>query len=247
MAGSRHRTGATLTDRTGPVTGLLGGSFNPAHGGHRRITLFAIDALGLDEAWWLVSPGNPLKPRAGMAPLAARFASARRQARRAPIRVTAIERELGTRYTVDTLRALLRRWPKRRFVWLMGADNLAQFHHWRDWRKIARLMPIAVIARPGYDDAVVASPAMAWLGKYRSPLTRLKRPDRWSAPVLVTLRFDPDTRSATAIRRADPDWATKFASQTSCHDSGLKPGRSSKMSGCLRDDVTHHPISGYLA
>ena len=102
------------------VTGLLGGSFNPAHGAHRRISLAARQALGLDEVWWLVSPGNPLKPSAGMAPLAARVRSARREARGAPIRVTAIERELGTRYTIDTLRALKRRYPKRRFVWLMG-------------------------------------------------------------------------------------------------------------------------------
>ncbi|MCB2088110.1 MAG: nicotinate-nucleotide adenylyltransferase, partial [Sphingomonadaceae bacterium] len=153
--------------RSGPWTGLLGGSFNPAHGGHRKVTLAALEALALDEAWWLVSPGNPLKPRAGMAPLPARFASAVKQARRAPIRVTAIERELGTRYTVDTLQALLRRYPRRRFVWLMGADNLAQFHHWKDWRRIARLMPIAVIARPGYDQSAIASPAMVWLRRYR--------------------------------------------------------------------------------
>ena len=132
-----------------PVTGLLGGSFNPAHGGHRRITLFAMAALGLDEAWWLVSPGNPLKPRAGMAPLAARYRSALRQARAAPIRVTAIERELGTVFTADTLRAIRRRFPRRRFVWLMGSDNLAQVHRWRRWRQIARDMPIAGIARHG--------------------------------------------------------------------------------------------------
>ena len=87
-------------------TGLLGGSFNPAHGGHRRISRFAMEALGLDEVWWLVSPGNPLKPKKGMAPLSARVRSAMVQAKRAPIRVTAIERELGTRYTVDTLAAL---------------------------------------------------------------------------------------------------------------------------------------------
>ena len=101
-----------------------------------------MEALGLDEIWWLVSPGNPLKPQMGMAPLAARFASARRAARRAPIRVTAIERQLGTIYTVDTLAALLRRFPERRFIWLMGADNLAQFHRWRDWRRIAALVPL---------------------------------------------------------------------------------------------------------
>ncbi|MCK9540527.1 MAG: nicotinate-nucleotide adenylyltransferase [Novosphingobium sp.] len=197
--------------RTGPRTGLLGGSFNPAHGGHRRITLFAMAALGLDEVWWLVSPGNPLKPDAGMAPLAARFASARRQARRAPVRVTAIERELGTRYTVDTLRKLMARWPRRRFIWLMGADNLADFSRWRDWRGIARTMPIAVVARPGYDARAFASPAMAWLRRYRVPLAGLRNRKEWSAPALVILRFDPDERSATAIRRACPDWASRFS------------------------------------
>ena len=191
--------------------GLLGGSFNPAHGGHRRISLFALRALGLDEVWWLVSPGNPLKPAAGMAPLAARMRSAMAQARRAPIRVTAIERQLGTRYTIDTLAALRRRYPSREFVWLMGADNLAQFHRWKDWRGIARTMPIAVVARPGYDARALASPAMAWLRHFSVPLTSFVNRGEWSAPALVTLRFDPDERSATAIRRADPDWALRFA------------------------------------
>lgn len=192
--------------------GLLGGSFNPAHGGHRRISLFARRALGLDEVWWLVSPGNPLKPSAGMAPLAARFGSAKLQARRAPIRVTAIERELGTRYTVDTLGALRRRYPKIDFCWLMGSDNLAQFHLWCDWRGIARSMPIAVIARPGYDGAALASPAMAWLRRYSASAASLARGDDWSAPALVILRFDPDDSSATAIRRVDPDWMMRFES-----------------------------------
>ena len=231
MAGARRRAGTAL-NRTGPVVGLLGGSLNPAHGGHRRITLFAIAALALDEAWWLVSPGNPLKPRAGMAPLPVRVAMARRQARRARIRVSAIERELGTRYTVDTLRALLRRYPRRRFVWLMGADNLAQFHKWKDWRAMARLMPIAVIARPGYDGAALASPAMAWLGRFRRPPSSLRNPERWSAPALVTLRFDPDARSATAIRLADPEWA-RTAGQ--------------RLSRPVRDDVTHRLIPGERA
>jgi nicotinate-nucleotide adenylyltransferase len=191
-------------------TGLLGGSFNPAHGGHRRISLFAADALGLDEVWWLVSPGNPLKPRQGMAPLTARMASARRMARRAPIRVSALESELGTRFTADTLKAMRRRWPRRRFVWLMGADNLAQFARWKDWRGIARTMPIAVIARPGYDRAAIASPAMAWLRRYRTAAAGFHNRTGWSAPALVLLRFDPDRRSATAIRRADPNWAASL-------------------------------------
>jgi nicotinate-nucleotide adenylyltransferase len=206
------------------LTGLLGGSFNPAHGAHRAITRGAIDALGLDEAWWLVSPGNPLKPRKGMAPLAARVRSARAMARRLPVKVTAIERRLGTVYTIDTLRALKRRYPKRRFVWLMGADNLAQFHHWRQWRSIAREMPIAVIDRPGYDGAAVASPAMAWLRRFRAPAGGLSKRGEWSAPALLLLRFDPDPRSATALRRADPDWARRFI--------GAPP----------RDQVTHDLI-----
>jgi len=189
------------------LTGLLGGSFNPAHGGHRRITLFAAKALGLDETWWLVSPGNPLKPQAGMAPLKARLLSARAQARRAAIVPTGIEQQLGTRYTVDTLAKLVRRYPKRRFVWLMGSDNLAQLHRWKDWRRIARTMPIAIIARPGYDAGAMTSPAMAWLRRYRVPAASFRKRGQWSAPALVLLRFDPDHRSATAIRRANAEWA----------------------------------------
>lgn len=193
-------------------TGLLGGSFNPAHGGHRRISLFAAAALALDEVWWLVSPGNPLKPAAGMAPLNARLASARKQARRAPIRVTAIERDLDTVFTAETLAALVRRYPKRRFVWIMGSDNLAQFHRWKEWRRIARTMPIAVIARPGYDAHAVTSPATAWLRRFRVPVSRLRNRGSWSAPALVFLAFDPDPRSATARRKEKPDWAGAYVS-----------------------------------
>ncbi len=228
MAGARSRAGKALTVSFGLHTGLLGGSFNPAHGGHRRITQFALHALGLDEAWWLVSPGNPLKPGAGMAPLAARIESARKQARRAPIRVSALEREFGTRYTVDTLKILRRRWPKRRFIWLMGSDNLAQFSQWKRWRTIARLMPIAVIARPGYDAAAFASPAMAWLRRYRRRPASIRNRAVWSAPALVILRFDPDRRSATAIRQADPYWSSHYSGKA------------------LRDGVTHHLITSPL-
>jgi nicotinate-nucleotide adenylyltransferase len=192
------------------LTGLLGGSFNPAHGGHRRITLFAAEALGLDETWWLVSPGNPLKPQDDMGSLKARLRSAEKQARRARIVPSAIELDLDTRYTVDTLRKLVRRYPKRRFVWLMGADNLAQFHLWKGWRRIARTMPIAVIARPGYDAAAMTSPAMAWLRRYLVPAASFRTRGQWSAPALVLLRFDPDHRSATAIRRAHAGWAEQL-------------------------------------
>ena len=197
------------------LTGLLGGSFNPAHGGHRRIALFAAEALGLDETWWLVSPGNPLKLEAGMAPLSARLLSARKQARRAAIVPTGIEQQLRTRYTVDTLEKLVRRYPKRRFVWLMGADNLAQLHRWKDWRRLARTMPIAVIARPGYDTHAMVSPAMAWLRRYRVPAASIRKRGQWSAPALVLLHFDPDHRSATAIRRAHAGWAEDYLGQGS--------------------------------
>lgn len=191
-------------------TGLLGGSFNPAHAGHRHISLFAISALGLDEMWWLVSPGNPLKPVEGMAPLPARLASAREMARRAPIRATAIETRLGTRYTADTLGKLVRAFPNRRFVWVMGADNLAQFDRWRGWRQIARTVTIAVVARPGYDADARASRAMGWLRRFVRPGTKAKHWTTWSPPALVLLRFYPDRGSATRLRAKTPGWHLTF-------------------------------------
>jgi len=186
--------------------GLLGGSFNPAHRGHRRISRFAAQALDLDEIWWLVSPGNPLKEAAGMAPLGPRFRSALRAARGLPIRVSAIERELGTTYTVETIQALRRRYPHTRFVWLMGADNLVQFHRWRDWRRIAALVPIAVIGRPGYDGRAHAARAMGWLRRYVRPAGQARHWTKWRLPALVLLRSPPDPTSATALRAADPCW-----------------------------------------
>ncbi len=159
-----------------------------------------------------------------MAPIERRLAAAHRVARGSRIRPTAIERELGTRYTIDTLRALKRRYPKRRFMWLMGADNLAQLHLWRDWRGIAREMPIAVIARPGYDAPARAAVAMGWLGRYERPATCALEWTDWSLPAIVLLRFPADTRSASAIRAAQPDWAQH------------EPLRLS------HDPVTHRPL-----
>ncbi|MBX9795302.1 nicotinate-nucleotide adenylyltransferase [Sphingomonas sp.] len=191
--------------------GLLGGSFNPAHRGHRAISLAAIAALDLDEVWWLVSPGNPLKAGSpDMAPLTVRMASARRVARRAPIRATDIECRLGTRYTIDTLDKLIARYPRHRFIWLMGADNLAQFHRWRDWRRIARRTPIAVIARPGYEGIARAAPATGWLRHFVHPAAQAQDWTRWSLPALVLLRFRPDDTSATRLRMADPAWQRHF-------------------------------------
>ena len=146
-----------------------------------------------------------------MAPFAARLASARRQARRAPIRASDLEARLGTRYTIDTVRAIVRRTPRHRFVWLMGADNLAQFDRWRDWRDIARTLPIAVIARPGYDGPAHAAPAMGWLRRFQRPARQAMDWTSWSVPALVMLRFRPDPTSATRIRAADPGWYARRA------------------------------------
>jgi len=168
--------------------------------------MHAIDALGLDEMWWLVSPGNPLKPRAGMAPLPVRYRSAVRAARGYPIRATAIEQQLGSPYTYDTLLALTRLYPKRRFVWIMGADNLPQFHRWREWRRIAALVPIAVVARPGYDGAARAARAMGWLRRFVRPAADASDWTRWRPPALVFLQLPLDPTSATGIRAACPDW-----------------------------------------
>jgi nicotinate-nucleotide adenylyltransferase len=130
--------------------GLLGGSFNPAHAAHRQISLGAMKRLGLDQVWWLVSPGNPLKDRSNAPDLASRVAVARTLARHPRIVVTGFEGARGSAYTVDTLRYLKRRFPGVHFVWLMGADNLAQFHRWRAWAELFRMVPIAVVDRPGY-------------------------------------------------------------------------------------------------
>ncbi|AEI38343.1 MAG: nicotinate-nucleotide adenylyltransferase [Zymomonas mobilis subsp. pomaceae] len=208
------------------LTGLLGGSFNPAHQGHRHISLLAKKALGLDEIWWMVSPGNPLKSQAkDMASLSQRFASARRMTRYSPIKVTAIERDLHCRFTVDTLRRLIRRYPNRRFVWLMGMDNLKQFQQWKNWQQIARMVVIAVIARPSYDNKVHAVRAMSWLRRFVRPASRSLYWTDWRPPALVLLRFRPDPSSATVTRARQPDWHKTYS------------GRG------LRDAVTWRPIS----
>jgi nicotinate-nucleotide adenylyltransferase len=187
--------------------GLLGGSFNPAHKAHRRISLAAMDALGLDEVWWLVSPGNPLKEGANdMAPFEARFGSAERLAKRAPIRVSDFETREGVRYTADTVRLLKGRFPSHDFIWLLGSDTLPNFHKWRDWRGLAREVPIAVIRRPGYDSAAHAARAMGWLRRFVHPSSQAKRWTEWSAPAILMLRLPPDPTSATAVRAHDPNW-----------------------------------------
>jgi nicotinate-nucleotide adenylyltransferase len=194
--------------------GLLGGSFNPAHRAHRAMSLAAAHALGLDEVWWLVSPGNPLKPREGMAPYPARFASARSQARRSLIKVSDVERRLGTVYTADTLRALTRLYPRHRFIWLMGEDTVAQFHQWKNWRRLAAMVPIAVLSRPGYDGEARTARVASWLRRFVRPGAHAKDWTRWSAPAIVFLRLPPDRTSATQLRAANPYWHKRFARNT---------------------------------
>lgn len=186
--------------------GLLGGSFNPAHRGHRATSLAAMEALGLDEIWWLVSPGNPLKPKNGMAPYAARLASARHIARRSRIKVKDFERQVGTIYTVDTVAALLGHYPRHDFIWLMGADTVTQFHQWKQWRSLAALVPIAILPRPGYDGAARAARAMGWLRGFVRPAAASSDWTTWSAPAITFLRLPPDPTSATALRGQNPFW-----------------------------------------
>src|SRR5205814_713989 len=186
---------------SGRRIGLLGGSFNPAHGGHVHVSRLALQRLRLDEVWWLVSPQNPLKPPAGMAPFTDRFAQARKAAageRR--IRVTRIEAELGSTYTADTLKALRRRFPHARFVWLMGGDNLAQLPYWRQWQDIFRTVPIAVFARPGASLKALAGMPAQRFARWRIPATAARRLAAIPPPAWVFFHTRLDPRSATAIR-----------------------------------------------
>jgi nicotinate-nucleotide adenylyltransferase len=180
--------------------GLLGGSFNPAHDGHRHVAEAVRRALRLDEVWLLVSPGNPLKPRAGMAPLAERLASARAVADGRRIVATDIERPLGTRYTLDTLRALRRRFPRARFVFVIGADNLVQLPRWVGWTRLAARMPIAVLPRPGWTRRALAGKAARRLARHRRrPGALLAGPAPAHAP-WAFIRAAEHPASATAIR-----------------------------------------------
>ncbi len=203
------------------AVGLLGGSFNPAHGGHRHISVEALRRLGLDEVWWLVSPQNPLKPADGMALLATRVAAAAAVAAHRRIHVSDLEVGLGTRFAVDTVAALQRRYPTVRFIWLMGADNLVHLHRWSRWRRLAARVPIAVFARPGYMTGALAAPAMAWFGHRRHAAAAARRWREWRLPAIVVLDIRMSPLSATAIRRVDPDWASRSPRASSARSSQL--------------------------
>jgi nicotinate-nucleotide adenylyltransferase len=180
--------------------GLLGGSFNPAHGGHLHVARIALRRLKLDQIWLMVSPGNPLKPERGMAPMDERLCSAQGIADGRRIVATGIESHLHTRYTVDSLRELRRRFPNTRFVWLMGADNLVQLPDWNEWMEIARHTVFAVLPRPTYNHRALAGLAAQRL----RPSRRLERCAPalagLAAPAWVFLPAPQNTQSATAIR-----------------------------------------------
>ena len=184
--------------------GLLGGSFNPAHDGHRHVSLEALKRLGLDEVWWLVSPQNPLKSDDGMEPLATRVARARQLAHHPRIRVDAPELLLGTRYTLDTVRELRRLYPHAHFVWLMGADILPQLVRWLGWRELFETIPIAAFARPGWSYAALQSAAPRAFPRYRLDAGQARRLATAAAPAWCFIPSRLDSHSATAIRAVRP-------------------------------------------
>jgi nicotinate-nucleotide adenylyltransferase len=199
-------TSAPLTDSRwikppGPVApglriGLFGGSFNPAHSGHLYVSLTALRRLKLDYVWWLVSPGNPLKATSGAADFARRFASAQKIACHPRLIVSDIERQLGTRYTMDTVKKLLRRFPQVQFVWLMGSDNLENFHLWRDWQKLALSLPLGVVQRPGSIMAAVHAAPIRRYGVRRMDNSDVLPPP----PAILILDGARNPESATRLR-----------------------------------------------
>jgi nicotinate-nucleotide adenylyltransferase len=189
--------------------GLLGGSFNPPHDAHRAISQFAIKRLKLDRVWWLVTPGNPLKNYGGLHDLDQRIEAARQIADDPRIDVSCLESVIGTRYTVDTVTYLRRRASGLRFVWIMGADNLAQFHRWQNWRRIASEVPIAVIDRPPQSFRALAAPAAQALARYRLPENQAGRLADQRAPAWVFLTGMKLNLSSTGLRNPDGSWRTK--------------------------------------
>ena len=189
--------------------GLLGGSFNPPHAAHRAISLFAIKRLKLDRVWWLVTPGNPLKENGALRDLDERVEVARKLANDPRIDVSCLESVIGTRYTVDTITYLRRRASGLRFVWIMGADNLAQFHRWQNWRRIAAEVPIAVIDRPPQSFRALAAPAAQALARSRLPENQAARLADQHAPAWVFLTGMKLKLSSTTLRNPDGSWRTK--------------------------------------
>jgi nicotinate-nucleotide adenylyltransferase len=206
---SRSAARAIPFHTDGMRIGLLGGSFNPPHAAHRAISQYAIKRLQLDRVWWLVTPGNPLKHNGALHDLAERAAAARRMADDPRIDVSCLEAVIGTRYTADTIAYLRSRASGLRLVWIMGADNLAQFHRWQNWRRLASEVPIAVIDRPPQSFRALASPAARALARYRLPESEAGSLADRRAPAWVFLTGMKLNLSSTGLRNPDGSWMTK--------------------------------------
>lgn len=187
----------------GQRIGLLGGSFNPAHAGHVHISESAIKLLDLDRVWWLVSPQNPLKPERGMKPALDRLRAAREFVTNPLIEPTGIEMDEGLTYTSDTLAYLTEKFPEAQFVWLMGADNLLEFHRWRNWPDIFQAMPIAVLARPNYSLRALNSKAAKRFERYRMRSSAAKKLATTKPPAWIFLPIQLHDASSTEIRESE--------------------------------------------
>ena len=200
MGGLRqHVSGNSIFAK--PRIGLLGGSFNPTHEGHLHISLMALQRLGLDELWWLVSPSNPLKKSHDLAPYDSRLAGARKMARHPRITVSDFEARVGTSYTVHTLRALMRRFGGVRFVWIAGADILIEMPLWRDWEAIFRAVPIAIFDRPTYSLKALSGLAAQRFGRAPLPERHVAKLAERSPPAWTFIPGCRNPASATKLRK----------------------------------------------
>ncbi len=186
----------------GQRIGVMGGTFNPPHEGHVVVARTALKRLNLDRVWWLVTPGNPLKSHDGLAPVEERMAAARDLISDPRMIMTAFERVLGTPYTAATLQFLVTRYPTVKFVWVMGADNLATFHHWQRWRDIAAAMPFAVVDRPGWHLTPLYAPAARAFARHRVPERDASDLVNRPPPAWTFLTTRLSALSSSAIREA---------------------------------------------
>jgi nicotinate-nucleotide adenylyltransferase len=183
--------------------GLFGGSFNPPHSGHRLVADIALKRLGLDQLWWLVTPGNPLKDHSGLADLDTRVAKVTQLARHPAMRVSALEAGLGSSFSARTIARLRAVRPGLSFVWIMGADNLAGFHRWQNWRGIMESVPVAVVDRPGATLSAMSAPAAQAFARHRWPEAEAGRIATAQPPAWVFLHGPRDPASSTDIRQRE--------------------------------------------
>ena len=188
----------------GQRIGIMGGSFNPPHEGHQLVAETALKRLQLDQLWWLVTPGNPLKANGGLPPQAERMDLCRQFARGPKMKITGFESELGTPYTAATLSFLRERYPSVHFVWVMGADNLASFHRWQRWREIAQTMPIAVVDRPGWRVKALSGEAAQSLAQARMREADAAKLAAAHPPAWVFLTGPLSPLSSTQLRATRP-------------------------------------------